>query len=106
MEHLGKNSPQHHLQLTEQDYMDRASDQGREYCWLHVMEGAQDLGRGPIMVLGMPFVRKFTTIFQFLPEPRLGFVAASRVDVGADEKEERGGGAEKIPLMGCRENCG
>ena len=38
------------------DYMDRELSEGAEYCWAHLMP-IGDTGRGPVLVLGMPFLR-------------------------------------------------
>ncbi|CAD7964438.1 unnamed protein product [Amoebophrya sp. A120] len=62
----GENNIPYEFSLQDKDYMDRASEDGKDYCWLHFMDGPEDTGRGPLLILGMPFLRKFATVFQFL----------------------------------------
>jgi len=65
------------LTLEAEDYMDReAGDDGQEYCWAHLAPmAAGTTGRGPVLVLGMPFLRKFYTVFD-LEKRAIGFALA------------------------------
>ena len=112
------------LNLEPSDYMDRlvveedvkdektgkATGQkvNKNYCWLHVMQIPPGATHGPKVVLGMPFIRKFTTVFDF-EKKRLGFVDSALVKTGdedSDESEEEGTEhAASVQLEGCRENC-
>merc|ERR1719188_346600 len=59
-----RDGQEHTLTLDAEDYMDReAGDDGEEYCWAHLAPMAGTTGRGPVLVLGMPFLRKFYTVF-------------------------------------------
>lgn len=54
------------FEMQKDDYMDRSPDptlpEGIENCWAHLMP-IGDTGRGPIFVLGMPFLRTFYTAY-------------------------------------------
>merc|ERR550514_48056 len=54
------------FQMRPDDYMDRSRDptmpKGLETCWAHLMP-IGDTGRGPVFVLGMPFLRTFYTAY-------------------------------------------
>lgn len=54
------------LEMEADEYMDRAhgpqQKEGMDSCWAHMMPVA-DTGRGPIFVLGMPFLRAFYTVY-------------------------------------------
>jgi len=54
--------------------MDREANEGTQYCWAHFMP-MEDPGRGPVLVLGMPFLRKFYTVFDF-GNQAIGFALA------------------------------
>jgi len=60
------------------DYMDRSTDghtdAGMQNCWAHMMP-VGDTGRGPIFVMGMPFLRAFYTAFD-VKQKKLGFAIA------------------------------
>jgi hypothetical protein len=62
------------LTMEPDDYMDRELSEGAEYCWAHLMP-IGDTGRGPVLVLGMPFLRKFYTVFD-QGKGALGFALA------------------------------
>jgi len=66
----------HHLEMQADDYMDRETDAGDDYCWAHLMPMG-DTGRGPIFVLGMPFLRKFYTVFD-IERKMIGFADAKQ----------------------------
>merc|ERR1719161_2780914 len=67
---------EHVLEMQEEDYLDRDADNGTDWCFLHLMP-MKDTGRGPIFLLGMPFIRKFYTAFD-LHGPKLGFALAKQ----------------------------
>jgi hypothetical protein len=54
------------FEMEPDDYMDRShlggAPQGVDQCWAHMMP-VRDTGRGPIFVLGMPFLRAFYTAY-------------------------------------------
>merc|ERR1719442_192162 len=54
------------FEIQPDDYMDRAHDPasspGVDSCWAHLMP-IEDTGRGPILVLGMPFLRALYTVY-------------------------------------------
>jgi len=66
----------HDLTLAPEDYMDRESSNGTEYCWAHLLP-MEDPGKGPVLVLGMPFLRKYYTVFDF-GNSALGFAVAKQ----------------------------
>lgn len=67
------------FEMDPDDYMDREYDaslpKGTDSCWAHLMP-IGDTGRGPIFVLGMPFLRKFYTAYN-IEEKKIG-VAVSK----------------------------
>jgi cathepsin D len=67
------------FEMEADDYMDRTSDgapAGMQSCWAHMMP-IGDTGRGPIFVMGMPFLRAFYTAFD-VKQKRIGFAVAKR----------------------------
>jgi hypothetical protein len=67
------------FEMEPDDYMDRETDaslpKGTDSCWAHLMP-IGDTGRGPIFVLGMPFLRKFYTAYD-IEQKKIG-VAVSK----------------------------
>jgi hypothetical protein len=67
-----------HFEMEPNDYMDRSRDQytprDKELCWAHLMP-IGDTGRGPIFVLGMPFLRAFYTAYN-MKDKKIGFAKA------------------------------
>mmetsp|Transcript_43512 Transcript_43512/g.93188 ORF Transcript_43512/g.93188 Transcript_43512/m.93188 type:complete len:478 (-) Transcript_43512:451-1884(-) len=67
-----------HFEMEPDDYIDRTSEghtDGLESCWAHLMP-VRDTGRGPIFVLGMPFLRAFYTVYD-IKEKRIGLAKAN-----------------------------
>jgi len=67
----------HTFEMSPDDYMDRSADDapaGMQTCWAHMMP-IGDMGRGPIFVMGMPFLRAFYTAFD-VKQKRIGFAVA------------------------------
>merc|ERR1719162_2200965 len=62
------------LTLQPEDYMDREASEGKDYCWAHFMPMG-NTGRGPVLVLGMPFLRTFYTVFD-IENQAVGFAQA------------------------------
>mmetsp|Transcript_116365 Transcript_116365/g.267087 ORF Transcript_116365/g.267087 Transcript_116365/m.267087 type:complete len:418 (+) Transcript_116365:44-1297(+) len=83
--------------LKPEDYMDRISDGGQDFCWMH-MTTVGNTGRGPILVLGMPFLRTFYTVFD-MEQQRIGFAKARHN--GTEGKRS----GRDVPMLGCREGC-
>merc|ERR1719198_1732723 len=70
------------FEMEPDDYMDRSpGSNGTESCWAHLMP-VGDTGRGPIVVLGMPFMRAFYTAYD-VREKRIGTAAAKRAAAGS-----------------------
>ncbi|CAD7926060.1 unnamed protein product [Amoebophrya sp. A120] len=78
------------LELPAEEYLDRTDKD----CFIAMM-AIGDTGRGPIFVLGYPFLRNFFTSFDF-DKKELGFVAAKDVVSESSSDEPR------IPLKGSR----
>jgi hypothetical protein len=68
------NDDEQTLVMDEDDYMDRETNNGTDFCWLHMIP-MEDTGRGPVLVLGMPFLRKFYSVFDF-ENKAVGFAVA------------------------------
>merc|ERR1719378_268603 len=66
------------FEMTPQDYMDKSFDpslpKGTYACWAHLM-AVGDTGRGPVFVLGMPFLRTFYTAYD-VQHKRIGIAKA------------------------------
>lgn len=66
------------LELQPEDYMDSSSDTCL-FAWTTAMEQPEFQGSLPTVVLGMPFLRRYYTIFDFQTSgARLGFARARR----------------------------
>lgn len=73
-----------YLELKPEDYM----DVGPETC-LFSWTSVGDTGRGPLLVLGMPFLRRYHTVFDFnATGPRLGFAKTRSCSSGARTKHQ------------------
>jgi hypothetical protein len=67
------------FEMAADDYMDRSTADapaGMETCWAHMMS-IGDTGRGPIFVMGMPFLRAFYTAFD-VTQKKIGFAIAKK----------------------------
>merc|ERR1719161_3366172 len=90
------------FEMEANDYMDREYDaslpQGTDSCWAHLM-AIGDMGRGPLFVLGMPFLRKFYTAYD-IEKNKIGMALAKQGmpsnNVAAQTKEHA------IPLVAVR----
>jgi len=66
------------FEMEADDYMDRSEKDappGMENAWAHMMS-IGDTGRGPIFVMGMPFLRAFYTAFD-VKQKKIGFAVAN-----------------------------
>jgi len=86
-----RDGQEHTLTLEAEEYMDREASEGTQYCWAHFMP-MEDPGRGPVLVLGMPFLRKFYTAFD-LGSQAVGFALARQPprddEADAEELQDR-----------------
>lgn len=75
------------FEMEPDDYMDRSqnhgSPAGSDTCWAHMMP-VGNTGRGPIFVLGMPFLRAFYTVYD-VHTKRIGFAKAQHSKSSAVE---------------------
>merc|ERR1719235_1957118 len=77
------------FEMSPDDYMDRNAEghkDGKQTCWAHMMP-IGDMGRGPIFVMGMPFLRAFYTAF-YVKQKKIGFAVAKHGKVEAKSKNE------------------
>jgi len=88
------------FEMDGDDYMDRTpyakNKPDEQACWAHLMP-IGDTGRGPIFVLGMPFMRAFYTAYN-VRDKKIGIARAS-------SKAAKGNGAADIaeePLVSLR----
>merc|ERR1719408_98570 len=70
------------FEMEPDDYMDRTTENGTESCWAHLMP-VGDTGRGPIVVLGMPFMRAFYTAYD-AGKKRIGIATAAHASTSGD----------------------
>lgn len=87
------------FEMDPDDYMDRSQDghvAGQQSCWAHMMP-VGDTGRGPIFVLGMPFLRAFYTVYD-VKEKKIGIAVASHLKEPKDEPKA----AANEPLVALR----
>jgi len=67
------------FEMGPDDYMDRSHDatlpNGTDNCWAHLMP-IGDMGRGPIVVMGMPFLRTFYTAYD-VKNKKIGIALAN-----------------------------
>lgn len=78
---VSANGKQKKLEMSSEDYLDRDA----KNCYLAMMS-VRDTGRGPLLVLGYPFLRNYLTTFDY-EKKELGFVDATTVkDLGNHEE--------------------
>jgi len=82
------------LTLRPDDYMDTLEESGSTYCWLHLMP-SPSVAKGPLFVLGLPFLRAYYTTFD-AENHRVGFAVPRQ----PEKREERPRGS--IALRGWR----
>jgi len=91
------------FEMQPDDYMDRSKDgqtaAGMETCWAHLMP-VGDTGRGPLMVLGMPFLRAFYTAYD-VKLKRIGIAVANHGSEGGKATSEAKDSARE-QLVGLR----
>jgi hypothetical protein len=89
------------FEMEADDYMDRWQEhgqvKGRESCWAHLMP-IRDTGRGPLVVLGMPFLRAFYTAYD-VKEKKIGIAVANH---GEGRKIRDPAEAANDPLVAVR----
>merc|ERR1719454_867700 len=73
---MSNDGKEHTLTMDAEDYMDREMSEGTDYCWAHLLP-IGDTGRGPIFVLGMPFLRKFYTAYN-MEQKKIGIALAQQ----------------------------
>mmetsp|Transcript_76548 Transcript_76548/g.238404 ORF Transcript_76548/g.238404 Transcript_76548/m.238404 type:complete len:183 (+) Transcript_76548:2-550(+) len=92
------------FEMEPDDYMDRShrpdAEAGVDTCWAHLMP-VGDTGRGPIFVLGMPFMRAFYTVYDALNK-RIGIAKAKHEGAAAAEAGAAPGSAAQVPLVALR----
>jgi len=85
-------------EMQPEDYMDRShapkAPKGVDTCWAHLMP-VGDTGRGPIFVLGMPFLRAFYTVYD-VQAKRIGIAKAKHGVAKATSV------AAEVPLLAVR----
>mmetsp|Transcript_68396 Transcript_68396/g.164164 ORF Transcript_68396/g.164164 Transcript_68396/m.164164 type:complete len:492 (+) Transcript_68396:162-1637(+) len=93
-----------HFEMDPDDYMDRSHDhslpEGTDACWAHLMP-IGDTGRGPIVVLGMPFLRSFYTVYD-VGNKRIGIAKAKHAEGNAPQKASAVAGAAVSSLVAVR----
>lgn len=71
------------LELQPEDYMDVSP----KTCLFSFMD-VKDTGKGPLVILGMPFLRRYYTVFDFTEgKPQLGFALAQHKEVPAEKSK-------------------
>lgn len=90
-----------HYEMQPEDYMDRSHGEKQpkdtDTCWAHFMP-VGDTGRGPVFVLGMPFMRAFYTVYD-VEAKRIG-IAKARHDNEKDAVSKNG--PAEVPLISVR----
>jgi hypothetical protein len=87
------------FEMSPEDYMDRSQDghqPGTQTCWAHMMP-VRDTGRGPIFVMGMPFLRAFYTAFD-VTKKMIGFAVAKHENAALKKQD----GSTDTPLIALR----
>lgn len=93
------------FEMEPDDYMDRSHNpklpEGVDACWAHLMP-IGDTGRGPIFVLGMPFMRAFYTVYN-VKAKAIGIAKAKHLPASGNEKAASGSNsASDVPLVAVR----
>jgi hypothetical protein len=71
--------------LKPEDYIDsQKTKNGQDGCWLGLLP-VPDTGKGPLVVLGYPFLRQVYTVLDAGPTPKVGF--ASQKKTGAKDQK-------------------
>merc|ERR550514_464445 len=68
------------LTLKPADYMDTVVEQDGVFCWPHLIP-MPATAKGPVLVLGMPFLRTYYTAFD-AEKQRVGFAAPKQPPSG------------------------
>eukprot|EP00811_Abedinium_folium_P032595 NODE_5627_length_1750_cov_5.322243.p1 GENE.NODE_5627_length_1750_cov_5.322243~~NODE_5627_length_1750_cov_5.322243.p1 ORF type:complete len:472 (-),score=168.83 NODE_5627_length_1750_cov_5.322243:246-1661(-) len=88
------------FEMEEGDYVDRQPmESSKELCWAHLLPMGST-GRGPVFVLGMPFLRAFYTIYD-ARERRIGVARAARAGA-AGQSLHASAAAGEVPLLALR----
>jgi len=93
------------MDMEPEDYMDRShgpeQPKGVDNCWAHMMP-VGDTGRGPIFVLGMPFLRAFYTVYD-IHAKRIGIARANHGDAASETVDEPSASSPaEVPLVAVR----
>jgi len=88
------------LTLTAADYMDTLVQKDGVYCWPHLM-AMPDTAKGPVIVLGMPFLRTYYTAFD-AGNHRVGFVTPKQPAADVAGKPEKHHSRFAVKLRGTR----
>jgi len=92
------------FEMAPEDYMDRSHEphapKGGDTCWAHVMP-VGDTGRGPIFVLGMPFMRAFYTVYN-VRDKQIGIARAKHDNLPSPTGSLAQRGAAEVPLLALR----
>jgi len=92
------------FEMDPEDYMDRAHNpeypSGVDSCWAH-LQPIGDTGRGPITVLGMPFMRAFYTAYN-AKEKKIGIAKSAKSGPAASASAIEVASAAETELVGVR----
>lgn len=86
------------LTLTPDDYMDTIQEGSDTFCWLHLM-AMPEVGKGSVLVLGMPFLRTFYTSFD-AENHRVGFATPKQSATTTDSVESKDKKAKSPSAIG------
>merc|ERR1719473_1451019 len=70
--------------LAPEDYIDSQETEEGMGCWLGLLP-VPDTGKGPLLVLGYPFLRQIYTVLEVGDQPRVGFAMAKH-----DQAQQKG----------------